>query len=337
MKDVAKHVQYGGEFVTIKELKALKTDIKTQRAFMTEASHLCSLPYVPGIVRVLDYFIEKNEKYFLVFELCDDDAKSLRHTADQMSLTRADELSVLSPDEITTLMVEMMDVLAALHAHDPPIRHGSICPECIITSPAAIQSSAVSMRYKLGGFGRAIAGLDMNLTAIVGYTQAYVSPELLLIAFAVSTEPLTCASDIWAFGATLVNLVLGFDIRGVQSGRPSNTDRKLRDGSWSFEEGVLAQLTEAQAKLWSQQSKLTQNVMQACLRCNPVIRPSAVTMKDWSSAYYKQVEIATLKAENKMISTDLQAALAREQAALQEIASLKAKIKEVQAKIFFSP
>ncbi len=227
VKDEAKQEHHLGEFVTIKEIKPSKTDIKSQRAFLKEANHLYNLQDVTGVVKVVNYFVDSKNanKFCLVFEYLghDHDIKSLRQVADEASMTRSDELAVLSSEQVSFFAVEMIDVLTALHA--VIIRHGDIKPENIMLIPSYPLASSV--QYKLSEFGSSVCGQDMTLT-IVSASPASVSPELLLLASGLSYEPMTIASDLWTFGATLVNLALGFDLRGLDSDR-QETKRRIMD------------------------------------------------------------------------------------------------------------
>ena len=123
----------------------------------------------------------------------------------------------LTSDEIWKFVLDVSSGLYRLHTNDPSIIHQDIKPANILIDnnrDYAITDFGISSKY--------------NGTTEQGYgeenngTTAYMAPE----RFQESAEP-TCQSDIWAFGATLYEILTGEVPFGEEGGRYQQENNDL--------------------------------------------------------------------------------------------------------------
>lgn len=158
--------------------------------FRQEARLLARLSH-PGIARVIDYF-EESGKEFLVMELVEGD-----------TLERVVERQGALPEsQVLAWATQMMDVVEYLHNQTPPIIHRDIKPSNFMLLPGD--------QIKLIDFGVARIfkpGRSAD-TAAFG-TPGYAAPEQY--GGRGQTDP---RSDIYSLGATLFQLLTGYEVPG---------------------------------------------------------------------------------------------------------------------------
>jgi len=156
----------------------------------------------------------------------------------------------LSSDEIWKFILDVSSGLNRLHSNEPPIIHQDIKPANILidnTKDYAITDFGISSKHSAHGFYYD----DEN-----SGTMAYMAPE----RFQENAEPI-CQSDIWAFGATLFEILTG----NVPFG----------------EEGGRCQMeSKAQVPIVNNTSSDIQRLVNDCLSLEPGNRPSAKNIKE---------------------------------------------------------
>lgn len=152
----------------------------------------------------------------------------------------------LTPDAIWRYVLDVASGLAYLHALDPPIVHQDIKPANILLDD--------THHYAITDFG-----ISSQKGGVHGYyndeeksgTFAYMAPE----RFQADTDPMP-QSDIWAFGATLFEILTGKVPFGEDGGRTqASTDAPVPEIK-----GIPADI---------------QRLIEACLAKEPGDRPSA--------------------------------------------------------------
>lgn len=166
----------------------------------------------------------------------------------------------LTLDEIWKFILDVSSGLNRLHTNDPSIIHQDIKPANILidnTKDYAITDFGISSKHN-GTHG--LYYDDGN-----SGTMAYMAPE----RFQENTEPI-CQSDIWAFGATLFEILTG----NVPFG----------------EEGGMCQMrNNTLPPLANQMPSDIQRLINDCLSLEPGNRPSARILKE--AALAKQYPI----------------------------------------------
>lgn len=168
-------------------------------------------------------------------------------------------------EKIWKYILDVSSGLAYLHAMDPPIIHQDIKPANILlddTLNYAITDFGISS--KKGGFPGHENGFEYDEEN--SGTMAYMAPE----RFLPETEPIP-QSDIWAFGATLYELLTGRVPFGEEGGQT-----QINDNNVSIPEIAGC-------------SPDIQRLIHACLAKEPGDRPSAVQLME--SARAKQFPI----------------------------------------------
>jgi TOMM system kinase/cyclase fusion protein len=110
----------------------------------------------------------------------------------------------LEPAEAVHLMTQVLDALAC--AHHQGVVHRDLKPENIIVTHSGLRRNATVLDFGLGGFAAGSAAVaSARITASRDFmgTPAYAAPEQL------RGEPLTPASDLYAWGLILLECLTG--------------------------------------------------------------------------------------------------------------------------------
>ena len=121
---------------------------------------------------------------------------------------------------VLDLIKQVCRGLALAHSESPPIVHRDIKPQNIL-----VGYEAEGLRARVSDFGLAKAVNPLTLLATTAGTVAFKPPE----AFA-ERQGDSCASDVWAIGATLYMLLtdkLPFDRAAVSADAPPRTTALL--------------------------------------------------------------------------------------------------------------
>jgi serine/threonine protein kinase len=170
---------------------------KNYELFLREIAVLKTLNH-PAIPKVLGVFPEtpqdgEPEAVVLIQEYFEGDSlKALLDTDDEP----------WSDENIIEFLAEMLEILAYLHALNPPVVHRDIKPSNIIRR--------LDDSYALIDFGAATATQKTNASTFVG-TNGYMAPEQMMGR----AEP---RSDLYSLGATALQLATGM--------HPSNLTRE---------------------------------------------------------------------------------------------------------------
>ncbi len=175
------------------------------RAFEQEAQLLASLRHA-GLPAVIDYFIE-DECRWLVMQYID--GEDLEHL-------RKRQGGCCEPREVLAWAVDVLNVLAFLHRHHPPIVHRDIKPANLKLTP---NGTMVLLDFGLAkGGGDSTTSIEPHERSIYGFTPHYAPPEQR------EGRGTDARSDVYALGATLYHLVTGIvpvgaDARAAASAR----------------------------------------------------------------------------------------------------------------------
>ncbi len=184
--------------VVVKRLRVQETDARdraeAEHNFEREAQALAELNN-PRFPQILDFFIDP-PLFYLVMEFVA--GEDLDHHLE-------DNGGPLSEDEVRSIALQMIELLVYLHGQNPPIVHRDIKPANIVINNAGqitlVDFGIARAKMKVGD-GKKGAKAD---SAAWG-TPGFAPPEQI----AGHAEP---ASDIFALGATLHQLVTGRDPR----------------------------------------------------------------------------------------------------------------------------
>lgn len=235
--------------------------------------------YHHNIINLLDYFIDGRDLCLIMEYL--PGAKSLRYLADENARVRVDRLPVLSTSEITLVAIELIDALAYLHSRELPqsmLFHGELKPENVLVSRERIKDGTefdkvitMSAKFKILTIPSSLVSYDSTISTTSPQDSNYCAPEVLLSKETNRSRGYSSKSDIWALGATLLNLATSFSI--------SRSDlivlHRYQNRSWCFEEDVLLKFSDAQRLLWDQQSSWIQDIVCSCLQLHPEQRFTA--------------------------------------------------------------
>lgn len=182
-----------GETVVVKRL-TFGTDVEWDdlRLFEREAETLRSLDH-PAIPRYLDFF-EFSDASGKGFGLVQSyiEARSLE---EHLKAGRR-----FSEAEITQLAKDLLEILAYLHRHQPPVIHRDIKPSNILLTDRSGNSAGQVYLVDFGSV-QTLAAQEGGTITIVG-TYGYMPPE----QFGGRAVP---ASDLYSLGATLIYLATG--------------------------------------------------------------------------------------------------------------------------------
>jgi serine/threonine-protein kinase len=170
---------------------------KAQEMFEREAQFLMKLSH-PGIVRVLDYFMDGGRHYLMLEHINGQDTRQLvKQNGAQKEST------------VIQWALEIANTLKYLHEQDPPIVHRDLTPDNIV-----LRDDGSIMVID---FGAANEFIGTATGTLVG-KQAYIAPEQLRGKAATQ-------SDLYALGCTLFYYLTGKEPEALSTSDPS-TERE---------------------------------------------------------------------------------------------------------------
>ena len=159
------------------------------------------------------------------FNVCDRSPYLLLPLCEQGSAQKL--IGKISEEEAWRFLHDVASGLAHLHQQDPPIIHQDIKPDNILISQNG--------QYLITDFGisakiRSTLRKSVGIVKTSGGTIAYMSPE----RFGENNEPIK-ASDVWALGSTLFELISGDSPFGDHGGliQKGGADIPNIQGKWS--------------------------------------------------------------------------------------------------------
>jgi hypothetical protein len=194
----------GAELVVIKEAvipddAQVSVKAKAKEMFEREAQFLMKLEH-PGIVKVLDYFVEGGRTYLMLQYLNGQDIRQfIRQNGAQTETVVID------------WAIKIANILKYLHEQDPPIIHRDLTPDnLVITKDGSIV---------VIDFGAANEFIGQATGTLVG-KQAYIAPEQFRGKAMVE-------SDIYAFGCTLYYMLVGQEPEALSTSNPKDNREDL--------------------------------------------------------------------------------------------------------------
>lgn len=190
----------GAELVVIKEAvipddaqESVKA--KAKEMFEREAQFLMKLEH-PGIVKVLDYFVEGGRTYLMLQYLNGQDIRAfIRQNGAQREHIVID------------WGIKIANIMKYLHEQDPPIIHRDLTPDnLVITEDGSIV---------VIDFGAANEFIGQATGTLVG-KQAYIAPEQFRGKAMVE-------SDVYAFGCTLYYMLTGKEPEALSTSNPKDS------------------------------------------------------------------------------------------------------------------
>ena len=202
------------------------------------------------------------------FDVCDRSPYLLMPYCEQGSVSKF--AGHVTEEEAWRFLHDVAAGLAYLHAQEPPIIHQDIKPDNILKDHLG--------NYQITDFGistkvRSTLRKSMMHTATSGGTMAYMPPE----RFGKENSPIK-ASDIWAMGATVFELLCGDLPFGEHGGLMQKSGAEIPNipGLWSKE---------------------LQEIIYLCLRNEPWDRPVAQQIVEWTENHCKGEKIVFQKTE----------------------------------------
>ncbi len=187
-----------GQDVALKILRLREGDgfepIQNQRQRFEREMRLGAKLSHPHIVRLIDSGESGTGNLYAVFEYVA--GSTLRQLLDREGR--------LAPAEAVHLMTQVLDALAC--AHRQGVVHRDLKPENVMITHSGLRRNATVLDFGLGGFAAGAATVaTARLTASRDFmgTPAYAAPEQL------RGEPLTPASDLYAWGLILLESLTG--------------------------------------------------------------------------------------------------------------------------------
>lgn len=160
-------------------------------AFEREAKTLARLRH-PVLPKVSDHFTENEEQYLVMEHISGDDLSKRLEAAQK-------------PFPLSWVLFwadQLLDALAYLHAHEPPIIHRDIKPQNLkLTDENSIILLDFGLSKNNAGETKAVSTGTGSTGSIVGYTPHYAPMEQIR---GTGTNP---RSDIYALSATLYQLM----------------------------------------------------------------------------------------------------------------------------------
>lgn len=174
---------------------------EAEKHLLREAQILSKLNH-PRIARVMDHFTE-DARHYLKLEYIN--GQDLRQYVKQNG--------PVDEDTAADWGLQMLDALATLHAHEPPIIHRDLTPENLVRCKEGI---------KVIDFGAANQFVGSATGTIVG-KQAYMPPEQL-------RGKASLESDIYAWAGTMHFLLTGKDPLPLSIAHPKAENPSISDG-----------------------------------------------------------------------------------------------------------
>lgn len=172
---------------------------KAKEMFEREARLLMRLEH-PGIVKVLDYFVEGDRNYLMLQYL---NGQDIRQFVKQNGPQRE--------HQVIDWAIKIAGIMKYLHEQDPPVIHRDLTPDnLVITDDGSIV---------VIDFGAANEFIGQATGTLVG-KQAYIAPEQFRGKAVVE-------SDIYAFGCTLYYALTGKEPEALSESNPKNTRTDL--------------------------------------------------------------------------------------------------------------
>lgn len=159
------------------------------RAFEREAMLLAGLRH-PALPVVIDYFSEDVGRFFVMQFI---DGEDLARTLELRG-------GACDVDEVRAWAMTVLDALAYLHEHQPPIVHRDIKPANLKRTASG---DIVLLDFGLAKGGRPTTPQPDDDQSLFGFTPRYAPPEQMELT---GTDP---RSDLYALGATLFHLLTG--------------------------------------------------------------------------------------------------------------------------------
>ncbi len=163
---------------------------EARQQFFREASILARLDH-PNLPKVSDYFSHSTRDYLVMDFIPGKDLRTLMLSAKENG-------AFLSESDVLAWADQLADALSYLHGQNPPILHRDIKPSNVKLTPTGL--------LKLVDFGlvKILAPGEMTITVLQGQGTAIYTPLEQLGGDSGHTDS---RSDIYAFGATLYNLL----------------------------------------------------------------------------------------------------------------------------------
>lgn len=195
----AEDLRLPGRLCAIKEVQldpqeSAELRAQTQAQFLREASILAQLDH-PNLPKVSDFFSESGRDYLVMDYVPGKDLKQL------LDETLAEGKS-FKENLVCNWGLQIIDALIYLHEQDPPVVHRDIKPANIKLTP--------DNRIKLVDFGlvKVLAADELRtITVIQGRGTALYTP---LEQYGGELDHTDGRSDLYALGATLYTLLLGY-------------------------------------------------------------------------------------------------------------------------------
>lgn len=233
------------EVVAVKRLRKAASSAAKISVAQRECDILNKIQH-PNTIRLIEMFFE-NDDVCLVLEFFAG-GMSTKDVAGAYSKQRSDKLSVLMPEEVTLLTLQIIDALTYLHGRHPQIVHGDIKPSNILMIGRGKDAT-----FKLMDFGTSRFE-DETYSASIGCTTSFAAPEVLLPKHVQIQRNISVngVSDVWSFGVTLLNLMVNEDILPIDIGVLCRLDDTVGTPAnsmiWSFDSRILPRINKTKAK-----------------------------------------------------------------------------------------
>ena len=208
------------------------------------------------------------------FDVCERSPYLLMPFCEQGSANKL--VGNITEEEAWRFLHDVASGLAYLHAQEPPIIHQDIKPDNVLQDHLG--------NYQITDFGistkvRSTLRKSMMSGAKSGGTMAYMPPE----RFGKDNMPIK-ASDIWAMGATLFELLSGDMPFGEHGGLMQKSGAEIPNipGQWSKE---------------------LQEIIVRCLHKDPWNRPVAQQVTEWADKHFKGEKIVMESLKRKRTSS----------------------------------
>jgi len=186
--------------------------VKARELFEREAALLSKVDH-PNIVKVLDFFVEKQREYIVLQYVPGMNLRQVRQGG-----------SNIPEETLRTYARQILEILNYLHSLSPPILHRDLTPDNLIVD--------ASGKITLIDFGASNEYVGQATGTLIG-KQSYIPPE----QFKGKAIP---ASDVFAFGATMFFLVTGDD--------PVPLSESVCSSSSSLMNGIIEECTKLDAE-----------------------------------------------------------------------------------------